>query len=89
MRYNLKEKIRLDEKVAAKLEKVLKGEPLKKLLGKKIVKTDVRDGLKMINSDGDWLLIRLSGTEPIVRLYAEAKTQEKAEKILEEGKAII
>jgi len=89
MRYNLKEKIRLDEKVAAKLEKVLKGEPLKKLLGKKIVKTDVRDGLKMINSDGDWLLIRLSGTEPIVRLYAEAKTQEKAEKILEEGKALI
>jgi phosphomannomutase len=85
----LKEKIRLDEKVAAKLEKVLKGEPLKKLLGKKIVKTDVRDGLKMINSDGDWLLIRLSGTEPIVRLYAEAKTQEKAEKILEEGKALI
>jgi phosphomannomutase/phosphoglucomutase len=35
------------------------------------------------------LLIRLSGTEPIVRLYAEAKTQEKAEKILEEGKALI
>lgn len=89
MRVNLKEKIKLDEKIAAKLEKILKGEPLKKLLGKKIVKTDVRDGLKMINTDGDWLLIRLSGTEPIVRLYAESKTQEKAEKILEEGKSLI
>lgn len=89
MRVNLKEKIMLDEKVAAKLEKILKGVPLKKLLGKKIVKTDVRDGLKMINSEGDWLLIRLSGTEPIVRLYAESKTHDKAEKILEEGKALI
>lgn len=89
MRVNVKEKIKLDEKVAAKLEKVLKGEPLKKLLGKKIVKTDVRDGLKMINTEGDWLLIRLSGTEPIVRLYAESKTHEKAEKILEEGKSLI
>ncbi|MGB9665575.1 MAG: phosphoglucomutase/phosphomannomutase family protein [Ignavibacteria bacterium] len=89
MRVNLKEKILLDEKVAAKLEKILKGVPLKKLLGKKIIKTDVRDGLKMINSEGDWLLIRLSGTEPIVRLYAESKTHDKAEKILEEGKALI
>lgn len=89
MRVNLKEKIRLDEKIAAKLEKILKGEPLKKLLGKKIVKTDVRDGLKMINTEGDWLLIRLSGTEPIVRFYAESKSHEKAEKILEEGKSLI
>lgn len=89
MRVNLKERIKLDEKVAAKLEKILKGEPLKKLLGKKIVKTDVRDGLKMINTEGDWLLIRLSGTEPIVRLYAESKTPDRAEKILEEGKALI
>lgn len=89
MRVNLKEKIRLDEKIAAKLEKILKGEPLKKLLGKKIVKTDVRDGLKMINTEGDWLLIRLSGTEPIVRFYAESKSREKAEKILEEGKSLI
>ncbi len=89
MRVNLKEKIKLDEKIAAKLEKILKGEPLKKLLGKKIVKTDVRDGLKMINTEGDWLLIRLSGTEPIVRFYAESKSQEKAEKILEEGKSLI
>lgn len=89
MRVNLKEKIRLDEKIAAKLEKILKGEPLKKLLGKKIVKTDVRDGLKMINTEGDWLLIRLSGTEPIVRFYAESKSQEKVEKILEEGKSLI
>ncbi len=89
MRVNLREKIVLDEKVKAKLEKILKGEPLKKLLGKKIVKTDVRDGLKMINTEGDWLLIRLSGTEPIVRFYAESKSQEKAQKILEEAKDLL
>lgn len=89
MRVNLKEKIQLDEKIYSKLEKVLKGQPLKKILGKKVIKTDVRDGLKMINTEGDWLLIRLSGTEPIVRLYAESKSHEKAEKILEEAKALI
>lgn len=88
-RVNLKEKLVLDEKLKSKLEKVLKGEPLKKLLGKKIIKTDVRDGLKMINTDGDWLLIRVSGTEPIVRLYAEARTGENAEKILQEGRSLI
>ncbi len=89
MRVNLKEKIQLDEKIYSKLQKVLKGQPLKKILGKKVIKTDVRDGLKMINTEGDWLLIRLSGTEPIVRLYAESKSHEKAEKILEEAKALI
>lgn len=89
MRVNLKEKIQLDGKIYSKLEKVLKSQPLKKILDKKVVKTDVRDGLKLINTEGDWLLIRLSGTEPIVRLYAESKSYEKAEKILEEAKALI
>lgn len=89
MRVNLKEKIQLNEKIYSKLEKVLKGKPLKKVIGKKVIKTDVRDGLKMINTEGDWLLIRLSGTEPIVRFYAESKSYEKAEKILEEAKDLI
>ncbi|NBV42368.1 hypothetical protein EBR96_06340, partial [bacterium] len=37
------------------------------------------DGAKLIFNDGDWLLIRLSGTEPVGRLYVESASLERAE----------
>jgi phosphomannomutase len=47
------------------------------------------DGLKLIFGDGSWILIRPSGTEPIFRLYAEANTQKKADKLVAENKSLI
>jgi phosphomannomutase/phosphoglucomutase len=50
---------------------------------------DTMDGLKLIFGDGSWILIRPSGTEPIFRLYAEADTQKKADKLVAENKSLI
>ena len=45
---------------------------------------DTTDGVKIWYEDG-WVLIRPSGTEPIFRVYAEAKKQERAEELMQEG----
>ena len=44
------------------------------LLGRKVVSADRTDGAKFVFEDGSWILVRLSGTEPIVRLYVEAES---------------
>src|ERR1700731_866189 len=42
------------------------------LLGRKVVSIDPTDGAKFVFDDGTWMLLRLSGTEPLLRLYVEA-----------------
>jgi len=42
---------------------------------------DHRDGVKMILTDGSWVLMRLSGTEPIVRFYIEAKSKKQLDEL--------
>lgn len=46
------------------------------------------DGIKFINERGNWLLFRFSGTEPILRIYAEANTQSQVKEILTTGKKL-
>jgi len=73
------------EDLKAKLKKDLPQE----IAGLKVDKTVDLDGLKFILADGSWLGIRLSGTEPVVRLYVEAHGAEKLEKLKEAGKRLI
>ena len=55
--------------------------------------SDLSDGIKIIIDSKNWVMIRPSGTEPIVRIYAESESQEKLEalmiKFLEKVKSII
>ena len=44
-----------------------------------------KDGFKFWLTDGSWLLVRFSGTEPLVRVYAEATTPELRDAMLDEG----
>lgn len=62
---------------------------VKELLGKKVVEVKDNDGVKLICSDSSWLMFRGSGTEPIMRVYAESKSQVQAKKLLELGKKMI
>ena len=50
-----------------------------------ITNVDRTDGLKLYIKDG-WVLMRPSGTEPIFRVYVEAKEKQKAEQILQKLK---
>ncbi len=52
-------------------------------------RVDTMDGLKLVFGDASWILVRPSGTEPIFRLYAEADTQQKVEKLVSENKRLI
>lgn len=62
---------------------------LKELLGKDVVDVKDHDGVKLICSDGSWLMFRGSGTEPIMRIYAESKNLSRSKKLLELGKELI
>ena len=55
----------------------------------KIVQLDTKDGTKFFLDDGSWLLIRLSGTEPLVRVYAETKAQDELAPLLDAGEKMV
>ncbi len=55
----------------------------------KVKSTLALDGLRIIMENGRWLLIRPSGTEPVVRIYAESEQMEDTEILLEEGEKAV
>jgi len=57
--------------------------------GAALVGIDRTDGARLDFEDGSWLLLRPSGTEPVVRVYAEAATPERAEELLGRGVALV
>lgn len=54
--------------------------------GRRVDKTNRTDGVKFIFADGSWLLMRPSGTEPLVRIYAESESAKDLEVLLEQGR---
>ncbi len=65
----------------------LKG--VQKVSSKKVVKVNDSDGLKFFLDDSSWLMFRVSGTEPIIRIYAESKSEKDSLKLLDCGKKLI
>lgn len=66
----------------------LRKRPPERLADIKVREIDASDGIKFILEDDSWLLIRTSGTEPIIRIYAESDEEGKLEKIMEAGKEL-
>ena len=56
-----------------------------RLAGLPVAQIDTTDGYKYVLADGGWLLIRFSGTEPIVRVYCETTDASKVKPLLDEG----
>jgi phosphomannomutase len=54
----------------------------------RIIEISPRDGIKYIMSDDSWLLIRPSGTEPVLRVYVEGRTQEMVSELMGYGRMI-
>ena len=57
--------------------------------GVKVANTDTKDGLRFIMADNSWLLIRLSQTEPLLRLYAEGGTPERVAGLLKKAQELV
>ena len=57
------------------------------LLGRKVVSIDRTDGAKFVFDDGNWILLRLSGTEPLLRLYVEADSAAASARLAREATA--
>ena len=55
------------------------------LAGQPLAHVSDRDGVKYILHDDSWLLIRPSGTEPVLRIYAEARSESQVQLLLKQG----
>jgi phosphoglucomutase len=76
--------IRLTPELMQSLGDKLKEDP-KEIAGRRVERTNRMDGVKFIFADGSWLLMRPSGTEPVVRIYAESESATDLEVLLEQG----
>jgi len=76
--YPVRENFRLTPQVKAAFTEKLKTDP-KELSGRKVTSVVRTDGLKLILDDGSWVCYRLSGTEPVVRAYTEARNEQDME----------
>jgi phosphoglucomutase len=71
-----------------KLKKLIKNPP-QRLGDRQVLATETIDGLKIDFSDDDWILLRLSGTEPLIRCYAEAGSKKDLRKLMKSGLEIL
>ena len=77
--------VRLTPEVAAKLKEKLAQEPAE-IGGRRVENINRLDGVKFLFADNSWMLMRPSGTEPMVRIYAESENRDELEVLLEEGR---
>ncbi len=78
--YPVRENFRLTPEVKAAFTEKLKADPTE-LSGRKVASVVRTDGLKLILEDGSWVCYRLSGTEPVVRAYTEARSEKDMESL--------
>ena len=83
--YNRRLNIRLDPAIQGQLKAKLASE-IQEFHGRRVAEVNRKDGLKLIFADGSWVLMRPSGTEPVVRFYAESTSQEDLAALLEYGR---
>ena len=82
--YYLRRDIQLDQMVQIKKENLPKA-----LLGLKVVQLKDYDGIKLVCEDSSWLMFRGSGTEPIIRVYAESQSLKKSMALIGIGEKLI
>jgi alpha-D-glucose phosphate-specific phosphoglucomutase len=80
VRYPAAERQAIAERVASARPASLDGSPLASI--------GTRDGYKFYAQDGSWLLIRFSGTEPLLRIYTETTSAERVQRLLEQGREL-
>jgi alpha-D-glucose phosphate-specific phosphoglucomutase len=74
--------LHLTDPVQKRLLKHLSKNPISYLAGGKLLKTDKKDGLKLYYDNDNWLLIRPSGTEPVIRVSGEGTSAELIDSLM-------
>lgn len=75
-----RENFRLTPEVKDKFTGKLQSEP-REFFGRKVGEVVRKDGLKLVFDDGSWICYRVSGTEPVVRVYSEAANASELSKL--------
>lgn len=86
--YPKRENFRLTPEVKAKFTEKLRSDP-REFCGQPVSEVVRTDGLKLVFNDGSWVCYRLSGTEPVVRAYTEARSEQGLEKLSTAAKSWI
>ncbi len=80
----------LRDEIQLKQPKEMKKEDFPdKLLGQRVIQVKDFDGIKLICEDESWLMLRGSGTEPVMRVYAEAKSLKRSRELIESGRKMV
>jgi len=77
--------VKLTPDVTAKLKEKLAEEPTE-IGGRRVENINRTDGVKFLFENNAWMLMRPSGTEPMVRIYAESESKDDLEELLEQGR---
>jgi phosphoglucomutase len=80
--------LHLPEETQSKLPARLRAD-FREFAGRRVARTDRTDGVQLTFDDGAWVLMRPSGTEPVVRIYTEAATMAESKKLAEDSRAWI
>lgn len=78
-----------DMSVARRVVELLQKNPPGKIAAQEVKGINTKDGFKYLLADGSWLMIRVSGTEPMVRIYSEAFSPEAVSHRLRWGRSIV
>jgi phosphoglucomutase len=83
--YPLRQNFRLTPEVRQKFTSKISTEP-GEFFGRAVKQAVRTDGLKLVFGDGSWVCYRISGTEPVVRIYCEARTPADLERLSEDAR---
>ncbi len=86
--HTARQNLHLSPKLAATVGDKLASPP-NQLAGKRVDRVVTTDGVKLMFEDWTWILFRKSGTEPVVRVYAEARSERELKKLVDAAVAFI
>ena len=86
--YPVRVNLHLSDEGRARVAARIKKDPAK-FNGRRVARVDRTDGLKLLFEDDSWVLLRLSGTEPVVRCYCEAHSEQETQALVEAAQKFI
>jgi phosphomannomutase len=75
--------VTMTDEVAARIRELIKTLEADNIAGLRVTGYDRQDGLRFLLDDGAWALIRLSGTEPLMRIYTELRQEDMVQPVLQ------